>query len=184
MSKRKPYNVDPGYVTSRRNTKVDHIVGQKGPGWVVMYDRMETDPEYDGPPRWLLVCTTHGTKVRERMKADGRAATATPEEWCDGCRKLEEHERLEEEVQRQRAEGFNPASLPVLPTDEVLTRYQGDDCPVDPATCMSCYDRLRDLGVDDLPRFRALCQDAHGWTSAGGWRFHPATDLAPPPQIV
>ena len=76
-SKRKPYNLDAGYIASLRSGK--------GRGGVVIYNAKKQGID-DADGKYAVVCQTHHSIVNATSLPKARGAMKFPESFCEGCR--------------------------------------------------------------------------------------------------
>jgi hypothetical protein len=88
MSRRKPHNTDAGYIASRRHPTIKGVSGERGKGWVVIYEAAEQGLDTEGG-RYAVVCHSHGNIVNETSLRGARASMKCPQNFCEECRNKE-----------------------------------------------------------------------------------------------
>ena len=86
--RRKPHNTDFGYVASRRHPRIKGVPGERGEGWVVIYEAAEQGLDPEGG-RYAVVCNSHGIIINDTSLRGARASMKWPANFCEECRNLE-----------------------------------------------------------------------------------------------
>jgi hypothetical protein len=108
MSRRKPHNTDAGYIASRRHPTIKGVSGERGKGWVVIYEAAEQGLDTEGG-RYAVVCNSHGNIVNESSLRGARASMKCPQNFCEECRNKEM--RLITNLSRARLQALGEREL-------------------------------------------------------------------------